>query len=73
MACKPCEAKKAAAAAKEIPLEDCNKWFIQCFCGLIRTIPRTLNKGDEFSLVACPKCGIPFHGRFHGDQVEHLT
>lgn len=70
MSCTPCDEKKAKRVGLKAIMSDSTppptptkeRLVMHCFCGLMRLLPENLKTGDEFRLVACPKCGSPFHG-----------
>ena len=46
---------------------------INCFCGMLRTLPTGLNINEIFTLVPCPKCGMVIKGLLIEDGVLEIT
>lgn len=80
--CKGCDKQAEKDAAMRKSIEDAQKstevpitrLAINCpGCGLMRLLPTGLQIDEEFSLVPCLKCNIPFRGRFVGNGVSEIV
>lgn len=67
-----CNDKKAKSTETPVESVPYQRLAITCNCGLFRMLPTGLQVGDEFELVPCPKCNVPFKGKFVGDGAEQL-